>query len=58
MNQMNAQLEKFARSLVPSPSSVDHETLKKARDWYKKFAGTHAVPMADREVLEIYLELH
>jgi hypothetical protein len=50
--------EDFAKGLVPSQNSVDPETLRKARDWYRSFAGAHAVPMTDRDMVEIYLELN
>jgi len=48
----------FAKGLVPSKESVDPETLRKARDWYRKFAGPHAVTMDDRDLVDIYRDLH
>lgn len=50
--------ESFAKGLLPSEKLPDPETLRKARDWYKQFAGTHAVTMTDRDLIEIYLDLH
>lgn len=50
--------EDFAKGLVPSQTRVDPETLRKAREWYKVFVGTHAVSMTDRDLVEIYLDLH
>lgn len=49
--------ENFAKGLVPAQKSVDPETLRKAREWYRAFAGAHAVQMTDRDVVEIYQDL-
>lgn len=50
--------ELFAKALVPSKERVDPETLRKAREWYRDFAGPHAVTMNDRDLVEIYSDLH
>ena len=57
---MNAEttFTSFAKGLVPSKESVDPETLRKARDWYKRFVGAHAVTMDDRDLVEMYRDLH
>jgi len=49
--------ETFAKGLIPSQKRIDPETLRKAQDWYKGFAGAHATPMNDRDLVEIYQEL-
>lgn len=54
----NATFTSFAKGLIPSQESVDPETLRKARAWYQKFAGAHAVTMDDRDLVDIYKELH
>jgi hypothetical protein len=50
--------ELFAKGLVPCKERVDPETLRKAREWYNLFAGSHAVTMNDRDLVEIYSGLH
>jgi hypothetical protein len=50
--------ETFAKGLIPSQKRVDPETLRKAKEWYKMFAGPHAVTMNDRDLVEIYQDLH
>ena len=50
--------ELFAKALVPGKERVDPETLRKAREWYRDFAGPHAVTMNDRDLVEIYSDLH
>jgi hypothetical protein len=50
--------ETFAKGLIPSQKRVDPETLRKAKEWYKDFAGPHAVTMNDRDLVEIYQDLH
>jgi hypothetical protein len=57
MEQKN-NFEAFAKQLIPSRDTVDPETLRKAKVWYKQFAGAHAVTMNDRELVEIYSELN
>lgn len=47
----------FASGLIPT-ERVDHETLKIARAWYKEFTGAHATKIDDREVVEIYTDMH
>lgn len=46
--------ESFAQGLIPSQKRLDPETLRKARAWYDKFAGAHAVKMNDRDLVEIF----
>lgn len=48
----------YAQGLIPSQKRIDPVTLTKAQAWYKLFAGPHAVIMADRDLVEIYEELH
>ena len=57
---MNAEtnFETFAKALIPSQATVDPETLRQALNWYKAFAGSHAVKMNDRDLGEIYQELN
>ena len=33
-------------------------TVKVAQEWYKTFAGIHAVKMDDKDLIEIYTDLH
>ena len=57
---MNADttFESFAKGLIPSQKRIDPETLRKAKDWYRRFAGSHAVTMTDNDLVEIYQDLH
>jgi hypothetical protein len=50
--------ETFAKGLIPLKLLPDPVTLRLARIWYTQFAGTHAVTMDDRELVEIYQKLH
>jgi hypothetical protein len=50
--------ETFAQGLIPSKASIDPETVKHAREWYRQFAGHHAVVMDDRELVNIYQDLY
>jgi len=58
MSATEKTFQSFAQGLIPSKERVDPETLRKARDWYKQFAGSHAVTMEDRDLVEIYTDLH
>lgn len=58
MSATEKAFETFAQGLIPSQKRVDPETLRKAREWYKAFAGPHAVTMNDRDLVEIYTDLH
>lgn len=58
MSATETTFETFAKGLVPSKERVDPETLRKAQSWYRQFAGPHAVTMDDRDLVEIYKELH
>ncbi len=49
--------EEFATALVPRKPALDPTTLQAAKDWYKGFAGTHAVKMDDAELVTIFLDL-
>lgn len=51
-----SNIEQFANSLVRKP--IDPVRLEVAKRWYNMFAGKHAVPMDDRELVQIYDELH
>jgi len=55
---MTAQtnFDQFATGLVCKP--IDPAVLEAAKRWYKSFAGRHAVPMEDRELIAIYQDLH
>lgn len=48
----------FAQGLIQSRERLDPETLRHAKLWYTLFAGGYAVGMADRDLVEIYQELH
>lgn len=54
----NENFDNFARGLIANKESVDPDTLRRARDWYLEFVGSHAVTMADRDLVEIYQDLH
>lgn len=56
MNTANTQFNSFAQDLVRK--QINPETLRLAKAWYKQFAGTHAVKMEDRDLVEIYQDLH
>lgn len=58
MTTPDQAFEIYAKGLVPSQTRVDPETLRKAQEWYKTFVGSHAVNMADRDLVEIYLDLN
>ena len=58
MDQKKNNFEAFAKQLIPSRDFVDPETLRKAKVWYKQFAGQHAVSMNDHDLVEIYSELN
>lgn len=58
MNATDKSFETFARGLVPSQQRLDPETLRKAQEWYTMFTGSHAVKMSERDLVEIYQELH
>lgn len=47
---------KFAKDIVQR--KTDPARLCKAREWYREFAGDHAVIMSDQDLLEIYAELN
>lgn len=58
---MQAPLTKFdtfAKGLVPQQVRIDPNALKVAQEWYKTFAGIHAVKMDDKDLIEIYTDLH
>jgi hypothetical protein len=48
----------FAQGLIQTKARIDPETLRHAKIWYTSFAGGYAVCMADRDLVEIYQELH
>ena len=48
----------FATSLIPHKPTMDPVTIHAARVWYDQFAGSHAVCMHDRELVEIYQDLN
>lgn len=58
MSATEKTFESFAKGLIPSKERVDPETLRKAQEWYKTFAGPHAVTMDERDLVEIYIDLH
>lgn len=58
MSNTDQAFEIFARGLVPPAPQVDPEAVRQAREWYKQFTGTHAVIMDDRDLVQIYFELH
>ena len=49
--------QSFVQGLIPSKERIDPATLQHAKLWYKSFAGSHAVNMADRDLVEIYEDL-
>jgi hypothetical protein len=49
--------QSFVQGLIPSKDRIDPATLQHAKIWYKSFAGSHAVNMADRDLVEIYEDL-
>jgi len=58
MDAAEATFINFAKGLIPSNHQPDPDTLRQAKEWYIKFAGDHAVNMADIDLVEIYSELH
>lgn len=50
MTQTN--FEHFATSIVRK--QIDPERLRIAKEWYRRFAGKHAVNMDDRDIIDIY----
>ncbi|MCK4824849.1 hypothetical protein KA005_54360 [bacterium] len=48
----------FAKGLVPLKPRIDPAALQTAKEWYKTFAGAHAVKMEDADLIEIYADLH
>ena len=58
MNATENTFDNFARGLIPGKERIDPEVLRKAKDWYRMFAGSHAVTMDDQELVQIYCELH
>ena len=56
MELTDKNLTSFTNGLVKN-KPIDPNTLRLARCWYKNFAGSHAVTMNDRELIEIYQEL-
>lgn len=57
MTAQRNTFEEFATGLVPR-KTVDPVKLEAAKEWYKGFAGSHAVKMDDVELIEIYDNLH
>lgn len=49
---MNLVLTKNSRK-----DDVTKETIKQAKDWYKRFVGTFEVDMDEKELVEIYREI-
>ena len=58
MNATEKTFETFAQGLIPSQKRPDPEALRKAREWYKAFTGPHAVTMNDRDLVDLYEDLH
>jgi hypothetical protein len=56
MNANHNTFDNFAHQLVRK--HINPRELALAKDWYKIFAGAHAVKMDDNELVEIYRELH
>jgi hypothetical protein len=57
MTAQRNTFENFANGLVPR-KTVDPVKLEAAKDWYKRFAGTHAVKMDDEDLVKIYEDLN
>ena len=51
-----SNFDQFAATIVRK--QIDPERLRIAKDWYRQFAGSHAVSMDDRDIIEIYNGLH
>jgi hypothetical protein len=54
----DTMFETFAQGLVPTKPNADPGTIRHAREWYRQFAGRHAVKMDDQELVTIYQDLH
>lgn len=58
MNATDTIFKNFAQGLIPNSDRIDPVTLQNAKLWYNRFAGAHAVNMADQDLVEIYQDLH
>jgi hypothetical protein len=50
-------LNNFAVELISTERPMDPSLTRRAREWYENFTGSHAVKIADVEVVELYLEI-
>lgn len=57
MISTDTPFQSFVHGLIPSKARIDPTTLQHAKVWYKSFAGSHAVNMADQDLIEIYEDL-